>query len=85
MFRSVNAASNAREVSGDGGAGLRAGGERDLARIPDAAGREVIVHHQRRFAGRRRAFEWRPSDRDENMALRERRSISPSRVAPARV
>jgi hypothetical protein len=38
--------------------------ERDLAGAPDTAGREVVVHHQRRLAGGRRKFERRAADGD---------------------
>ena len=73
MPRSANAATSAREVSGDGGTGVPNGRTSVISQsLADAPRGEVVVQHQRGFARRRRALERRRADADDGPALRER-------------
>ncbi len=73
MSRSANAATSAREVSGDGRdrSGER-DDDRDLATVADASRGEVVVEQERSLARRRWALERRIADADDRVALRER-------------
>ena len=60
MLRSANAATKAFEVSGEGGTGVESGSAKvNFAGTPHASAFQIIVKHERAFAGRRWAFKAR--------------------------
>jgi hypothetical protein len=71
MLRSAKAATKALEVSGDGGTGVGRGGTKLISQAPYTLAFQLIVQHERAFAGRRWTFVRRAAHSYQRMAARK--------------